>query len=205
MMKFCPSCGSQNDPDSMFCVICGEVLSKNSTPVAESATRPAYVQPGSVPDQEYSAGPSFILATWPARFAAWLLDIIIVGVVIGILGGGISLFFYLFPLRLTMPFGILAAFLLIFLVLGYGPLMEYYYGATLGKMILKLKVVNIKTGEKPELMQSIISNLGKMFLLVIDVLLGLLVEECAKMNQRIFQRAVDLVVIQDGATNPGYA
>ncbi|MFX0065710.1 MAG: RDD family protein [Candidatus Hermodarchaeota archaeon] len=203
-MKFCPSCGSQNDPDAMFCVICGEVISSNgSTPPKTSF----YSGPGVMPTQEYASAPSFVLASWPARFVAWVID----GVVLVMLGIFIILvpFLIMFiqnrgftnfsvsPLFLS-PL-IFAALLFGVIGLGYGPLMEYFYGATIGKMILKLKVVDVKTGEKPtEFLKVVIANLSKIFdLLLFDVLLGLIIEDCSKMNQRLLQNAVGLVVIRN--------
>ncbi len=203
-MKFCPSCGSQNDPDAMFCVICGEVISSNG-----SAPPKTSVYPGSgvMPTQEYASTPTFVLASWPARFVAWLID----GVVFVILG----IIVILVPLGMMFaqnrnwpslpsgPFFIssLAPAIILFglIGLGYGPLMEYFYGATIGKMILKLKVVDIKTGEKPtEFLKVLIANLSKIFdLLLFDVLLGLIIEDCSKMNQRLLQNAVGLVVIRN--------
>ncbi|MFX0094251.1 MAG: RDD family protein, partial [Candidatus Hodarchaeota archaeon] len=160
-----------------------------------------------VPPNQSQQGPSYVLASWPARFVAWLLDGIFLGVVLVILVA------IGFSVGLASDFrpGPMVAFLVplfifwVFIDFGYGPIMEYFYGATFGKMILGLKVVDVKTGEKPtSFLKVLVSNLGKELLLFWDVLLGLLVSDCAKMNQRIFQRAVDLVVIRNGVTSPGY-
>jgi len=46
--------------------------------------------------------------------------------------------------------------------------MENYYGQTLGKMALSLEVVSEKTGERPEIQDLIINNLGRAFFLPLD-------------------------------------
>ncbi|MFX1535749.1 MAG: RDD family protein, partial [Promethearchaeota archaeon] len=168
-------CDSQNEFDSMFCTICGEVLKGGS--FQSYPLMSAYSMSTSVED---TYGPNvLVLASWSSRFIAFLLD----GIAIIIIGGIIASF--LGPLALLVPF----AYLVIF---------EYYFGATLGKMVLKLKVVDEETGEKPtNFVKICISNLGKIFLLPIDVLLGLIIKECSEKNQRIFQRASDLVVVKD--------
>ncbi|MFX1255689.1 MAG: RDD family protein [Promethearchaeota archaeon] len=203
-MKFCPSCGSQNDPDAMFCVICGEIISSNgSTPPKTSV----YSDPGVMLTQQYDPTPSFVLASWPARFVAWLIDGIVFFILFGIIA--VIAFLLIFipgrnwtnwspsPLFLSFLVPVIVLFMLI--GLGYGPLMEYFYGATIGKMILKLKVVDVKTGEKPtEFLKVLIANLSKIFdFLLLDVLLGLIIEDCSKMNQRLLQNAVGLVVIRN--------
>ncbi|MFX0062756.1 MAG: RDD family protein [Candidatus Hermodarchaeota archaeon] len=173
-IKYCPSCDSQNEFDSMFCAICGEVLKGGSF---QSYPQMNVYSMSTTEDIHESN--VLVLASWSSRFIAFLLD----GIAIIIIGGIITSF--LGPLALLVPFAYLAIF-------------EYYFGATLGKMVLKLKVVDEETGEKPtNFVKICISNLGKIFLLPIDVLLGLIIKECSEKNQRIFQRASDLVVIKD--------
>ncbi|MFX1252733.1 MAG: RDD family protein [Promethearchaeota archaeon] len=174
-IKYCPSCDSQNEFDSMFCAICGEVLKGGSFQSYPQMN--AYSTSLSVEDIQESN--VLVLGSWPSRFLAFLLD----GIAIIIIGG-ISVSF-LGPLAILVPFAYLV-------------ILEYYFGATLGKMVLKLKVVDEGTGKKPtNFVKICVSNLGKIFLLPIDVLLGLIIKECSEKNQRLFQRASDLVVIKD--------
>ncbi|MFX0091180.1 MAG: RDD family protein [Candidatus Hodarchaeota archaeon] len=178
--KFCPSCDSRNQMDSMFCSICGEVLKDGSFQNYFLRDR-IYTQTEDYPYEgleQMSESSPLVLASWSSRFVAWLLD----GIFIILLS---IVFFFLGPFVILVP-------------IGYFTIAEYYYGTTLGKKILKLKVVDERTGEKPtDFIKVGISNLGKVFLLPIDVLLGLIVKECSEKNQRIFQRATSLVVIKD--------
>ncbi|MFX0095725.1 MAG: RDD family protein [Candidatus Hodarchaeota archaeon] len=190
--KICPSCGNQNDPDSMFCVVCGEVLSSAQSVVSQT---PAYSESFQRPVS--STGTEFLLASWPVRFVAWVIDwvILIIGIAIlstilrSIIFARLSLGFF------WSPFG--GGWLYLILIFAYWILMEYQYGATIGKMVLNLKIVNVQTGEKPNnIIPLLISNIGKNTpLLIIDFLFALFIEECVQLNQRIFQRAADLVVI----------
>lgn len=61
-------------------------------------------------------------------------------------------------------------FLVVFIVWAA---LEAYKGQTLGKYLLKIRVVKT-SGMKMSLMESVIRNLGKVFLLPIDIALGLL-------------------------------
>jgi len=76
--------------------------------------------------------PMVTIADWPRRLAALILDSLFLGAFLGGLwyvnaSSSRSFILFLIP--------VLIAWL-------YKPFMEYYYGATLGKMILKIRVVN---------------------------------------------------------------
>jgi uncharacterized RDD family membrane protein YckC len=76
--------------------------------------------------------------------------------------------------------------------------MEFYYGQTIGKMILNLEVVSERTGERPTLGEIAISALGKAFFLPIDVILGWFTRDenqVPDLNQRLTQRLSKTVVI----------
>ncbi|MFX0063651.1 MAG: RDD family protein [Candidatus Hermodarchaeota archaeon] len=187
--KICPSCSNRNDPDSMFCVVCGEILS-SARSVPSAALDSSERIDESV--KQYTVDQTLVLASWSIRFVAWLVDILfltVLAIAFSIIDDLIIRVIY------WVVFFIWWIFVL--LVVGYWVLMEYYYGATLGKMLFKLKIVDIKTGMKSKKLVSIvISIIGKIPpLLFIDVLLGLLLEECVHLNQRFFQHAADLVVI----------
>jgi uncharacterized RDD family membrane protein YckC len=81
------------------------------------------------------------------RIGAFFIDIAVLLPIIG-------LSFYNFITLKNLPLFLLVSLLSIL----YKPLLEYYYGATVGKMALKLKVVN-KQNEGIELGQSFIRSL----------------------------------------------
>lgn len=95
-----------------------------------------------------------------ARFGALFLD----GLILAPLSFGVS-FFNIISWKSA------AVMMLINLVgIGYKPFMEFYYGATLGKMALRLKVVNLDF-EQPDLQTVLLRNI---FHIVPSLVLALL-------------------------------
>lgn len=95
-------------------------------------------------------------ATFWNRLGAYLIDIILVG--------GFTALFNVINIANFKSF--LLYFVIATIAISYKPLMESYYGATLGKMILKLKVSNFNFN-KIDLKQSIIRS----FIFIITSLL----------------------------------
>jgi len=140
------------------------------------------------------------LAGWDARFWAWLIDILLVG----ILWGAFTDLFVPFP---YFGFeGCSASFCAVnvrpddtFALFVYWTLMEGYYGQSVGKMALKLRVTG-ERGEKIGYAEAAIESLGKAFLLPIDVLIGWLI--MGETRQRLFNRLSRTIVVrarEDGA------
>ena len=100
------------------------------------------------------------LATWWERFFAWLIDVVIVGIVTSII----------FWNPLVWPFSIGLSTLVAFL---YWTVLEGYNGQSIGKMIFNIKMTGEK-GEKIDYVRAGISSFGKAFLLPIDVIIGLI-------------------------------
>lgn len=118
---------------------------------------------------------------WP-RFWAWVIDEIILWVVaaallLGTVGWSWPLF-------------------------GFAGLIEFIYWTVLdsegrqsiGKKAMNLKQVTLK-GKEPSLGAAALSAFGKSFLLVIDMIIGVLARPGKK--QRLFNIASDTVVIED--------
>src|SRR6266487_3775363 len=104
----------------------------------------------------------FKLAEWKDRFFAWLVDVIIVSIVIQILysiSGSSGYDVKSFPLRR------LGFFL-------YWTFFETIKGQSIGKIVLKLKTIELSEGRKEEIAINIksaaIESFGKSFLLPID-------------------------------------
>jgi len=125
-MPYCKKCGNELPEGAQFCPVCG-------TPVTmEAAPAPVTAAP--------SQTSGLKLALWGERFLAWLIDVVIIGVVVGILG--------LFSLLAGVTWwsgwpGWLPFFnfnlggVLYFL---YWMFMEGSYGQSFGKMIMRIKI-----------------------------------------------------------------
>ena len=162
-MPYCSVCGAEYEDGSSFCPKCGSPLQGSYT--AE-------------------------LATWGERFIAFLIDVIILGIVFAFMKlPGIIL-------MRGIPYGVpyvhfggenIVQFL-------YWTFMDQYYGQSLGKMVMKIRVT--KFGGAPlELMDSAVESFGKAFLAPIDVIIGWIIYPGR--NQRLFNNLSDTVVIKD--------
>ena len=75
----------------------------------------------------------------------------------------------------------------------YWVILEYKTGQTIGKKMFNLKITN-SFGEKPSLLEVIISSFGKSFILPIDVILGLIITN--EKRQRIFNKLGNTLIIK---------
>ena len=126
-----------------------------------------------------------IIAKWRDRFIAWLIDIAIFFAGIGIV---YCLDFYnqwhLDPSWEIIPGLGFYAYMVLF---------EWKKGQTIGKKVMNIKIANLD-GTHPGIKSIIISNIGKAFLLPIDVILGWILTNDKK--QRIFNKLSDTLVIK---------
>jgi uncharacterized RDD family membrane protein YckC len=177
-MPYCRNCGAEIPPEAIYCPKCG-------TPV--SATR-----------YEQSTSPRRrpALATWGERFVAWLIDVIIIGVI----GLFLGLFSWFAAGQLTwwsawpnwIPFfNFNPNGVILFL---YWMLMEGFYGQSFGKMVMRIKVTRLQ-GEKINMSQAALESVGKAFLLPIDVLVGWILYPLRR--QRLFSRLSETIVIKE--------
>ena len=122
-------------------------------------------------DPSSSASSKIILAKWTSRFAAWLIDFIIISAIsTSIIFASFGTMYYEFEgegFWIESMQYIPTSF--IFFI--YWTILEYKTGQTIGKKIMNLKIVNT-TGKKPSFIGVIISSFGKSFLLPLDVILG---------------------------------
>lgn len=141
-----------------------------------------------------------ILAKWEDRFVAWLVDFILVAIIVNVI-------FFLsalpssFPfwgihideksgLMINQPYEYIAASSIFFV---YWLFFEYFWGQTLGKKIVNIKITNL-VGEKIDIKNTAIESFGKSFLLPVDFILGLIFSN--KRRQRIFNKVSKTVVIK---------
>jgi uncharacterized RDD family membrane protein YckC len=133
------------------------------------------------------------LANWGVRFVAWLIDILIIGVILG-------------PIRMTttwpgyvwaqgfpqwIPFLDFGLSNIVYFL--YWMLMEGTYGQSLGKMIMRIRVARLN-GEAPNIGQAATESAGKAFLLPIDLIVGWIMRPVKR--QRIFSYLAGTVVIR---------
>ena len=122
---------------------------------------------------------------WIRRFIAALIDWIIVMVTASVIGFFLSVDWGPFSVGLN-------ALLALFWVF-YSAIMEYLYGATIGKMLMDLRVQSLKG--PLDLYKTILRNLSKVHgvILLIDALVGMLTE--GDPRQRFLDRIADTTVI----------
>jgi uncharacterized RDD family membrane protein YckC len=180
VMAYCKKCGTELPEGAKFCPVCG-------TPVTIEAA-PASVSP----EPSQPSGPK--LALWGERFLAWLIDVIIVGVVVGILGlfsllAGVT-WWSGWPGWLPF-FNLNLGSILYFL---YWMFMDGAYGQSFGKMIMRIKITRLE-GSQIGMGNAALESVGKAFLLPLDCLLGWILYP--KTRQRIFNYISATIVIKE--------
>jgi len=133
------------------------------------------------------------LAKWESRFWAWLIDIILVGVVSNFLSNylgflGAFSFINVFSFMNIKSFGVNGI-----LLFAYWTIFEGYTGQSIGKMALNLQVADRK-GEKIDFGVAALESFGKAFILPLDCLIGWLAMPNTKL--RLFNRISDTIVIR---------
>ena len=181
-MPYCAKCGNELPEGAKHCPVCGTAVSIEKVPAAPA-----------VP-----AAPEFSglkLAFWWERFVAWLIDAIILGAVVGILG----LFTWFVGQSLTwssswpgwIPFfnfniGGVVYFL-------YWMLMDGAYGQSFGKMVMRIKITRLD-GSQIGMGNAALESAGKAFLLPLDCILGWILYP--RRRQRIFNYISNTIVIK---------
>ena len=185
-MPYCRKCGNELTEEAKYCPVCGTPVSTEETPAA-----PAVSPEPTVTEAPVAAG--LKLAFWGERFLAWLIDLIIIGVAVFILG----LFNWLGGLAVPGWPGWLPFFnlnlggVLYFL---YWMLMDGAYGQSFGKMVMRLKVTRLD-GSKVGMGYAAIESVGKAFLLPLDVLIGWIFYP--KRRQRLFNYLSETIVVKE--------
>jgi len=176
-MAKCEKCGAELKEGASFCSNCG-------APVAVPQTGAATV---------------FDLANWGDRVLAYIIDIVILGAVIAVVKGIINI-----PAIISGMFGGSVPYYvpwsspgldgLIYFV--YFVWMDYTYGQSLGKMVMRIRVTGLQ-GQRLTVEQALLESFGKSFfpLNFLDVILGW-VFYTAK-NQRLFTYLARTIVIRD--------
>ena len=123
------------------------------------------------------------LASWEDRFWAWLIDIML----IGILWHRVMMVMKLEALGYD---GALLHSLMLFI---YWTALESHRGQSLGKMVMNIAVTG-RSGEDIGLADAAVESFGKAFLLPIDCLAAWIINRGNK--QRLFNRISDTIVVR---------
>lgn len=140
------------------------------------------------------------IAEWSTRLGAWLIDVVLLGAFVGVLGDLLGVGPGLFTLPNPLDVGQHSV-----LLFAYWTLFEANTGQSPGKLALDLQVVG-EDGHPPSLAGSAVQSFGKAFLLPLDVLIGLLAmpdEGLRLFNRLSGTRVVELV--DDGPRQRGTA
>jgi uncharacterized RDD family membrane protein YckC len=180
----CEKCGTELKEGAAFCQQCGAP----APPLPVAATPASAMEATKIID----------LAGWGERIIAFIIDSIIFAIVFGILTliialptisftGGMPYFGY-------TPFTSYGLREVVFFI--YFLWMDYSYGASIGKMVMKIKVTNLNEG-RITLGQAAVESIGKAFgaLILLDVILGWIFT--TQKSQRIFTYLAQTIVVKD--------
>jgi uncharacterized RDD family membrane protein YckC len=181
-MPYCRKCGSQLTSEDKFCPKCG-------TPVAleQTATAPR--------ESVLPSAPGLKVAYWGERFVAWLIDVIIIGIIVGVLGlfswFTAGSFYWWSNWPSWVPFFNFNVGGVIYFL--YWFFMDGSYGQSLGKMVMRLQVVRLDGG-RATMGQAALESVGKAFLLPIDAIVGWILYPSSR--QRLFNHLSETVVVR---------
>ena len=135
------------------------------------------------------------LAYWGERFVAWLIDVVIIGAIVGLLKAFTLVawpgFVWAPGVPTWIPFMDFGASNIVYFL--YWMLSEGMYGQSIGKMIMRIKMTQMD-GKIPNMGQAAIESIGKAFLLPIDVIVGWIFY--SKRRQRLFNYLSNTIVVK---------
>ncbi len=184
-MANCKNCGNELPPGAEFCPRCG-------TPVPKEEGRVVVAQ------RVASTGATPVLALWLPRFVAWLIDVAIIGAFTLILGGLAALAGT--PFSFSSTFGLPSWFSFFisispegFFRFLYWTFMEGSSGQSFGKMVMRLKVVDVD-GAPVHMEWAAVESAGKAFFLPLDLIIGWFLY--ARRRQRVFNYLSQTIVVK---------
>jgi uncharacterized membrane protein YeaQ/YmgE (transglycosylase-associated protein family) len=192
-VKFCPKCGSELASEVSYCPNCGADLTKRS----EKSQKPMVLEEDIEPKV---ARPKRTVhyATFGRRFLAWLIDIILLGIISSIIAGVINLALLGFSFFSQLYQSTIINFIIGFLY--FWLLESYNRGQTLGKMALNLRTVDETTLKVADPSKCVINNILKPTpFIILDFIIGVLAssDEPEKHRIRIMQKLSNTVVLDE--------
>jgi len=183
-MPYCRKCGTELPKGASYCPKCGTAVAMKEAPVVPIAP----VTP---------EAPALKLAFWSERFLAWLIDVVILGVIVGILGllmwwFAVQPFTWLPDWPGWLPFFNVGPGGVVYFL--YWMFMEGAYGQSIGKMVMRIKVTRLD-GRPIGVTHAALESVGKAFLLPLDCLLGWILYP--RRRQRIFNYISETIVVRE--------
>jgi uncharacterized RDD family membrane protein YckC len=117
------------------------------------------------------------LAGWETRFWAWLIDIVLIGLLVLAISDRLSPAW-----QVTIGPGLFSFSLFSVVLFLYWTLLEGYRGQSIGKMALKIRAVG-RAGEDIGFATAAVESFGKAFLIILDCLIGWLTMPGKKMGR----------------------
>ncbi|WP_284010771.1 RDD family protein [Haloarcula pelagica] len=137
------------------------------------------------------------IASWTDRFLAWLVDVIVVGAAIAVIGELASVVSLLTGSLAASPVAGLNGIALFL----YWTALEGSGGQSAGKLVMDIAVTD-ERGDEIDYGTAAVESFGKAFLLPIDCLVGWLAFE--KEGLRLFNKLSSTVVVEvDETDHPG--
>jgi len=181
-MPYCKNCGNELPEGAQFCPKCGTAVTKSEEQIVEAPVQPV-------------AASGLKLAFWGERFVAWLIDVVLIGAVFLVIG--------LFTFLSGLTYGLVPGWpswipffsfnpngVVLFL---YWMLMEGSSGQSLGKMLMRIKVVHVD-GTPVNMGNAAVESVGKAFLLPLDCIVGWILYP--RSRQRLFNHISRTVVVK---------
>ena len=143
-----------------------------------------------------------VLANWGRRLVAWFIDYLIINIMLAYFGLEELETQFLptqllpripgFDISIWSPLSILIFFL-------YWTFSEWYFGRSVGQLLLNMRLANLQGGGV-SLKASAIQSIGKSLLLPLDCLIGWLWKPCHEKRQRLFNKLSNTIVIFIGGS-----
>jgi len=162
-------------PEDRYCYKCGAPIKKGDVYCSNCGARIFNL----------TLGGEERLATWDQRFIAFIIDMIILGFIIPLLN--LPGYQPMHNINIKLGLNNILEFV-------YFMLLDYYYGASIGKKALNIRVVK-EDGSLLSLMNAAIEAFGKVFLLPLDFIIGFFLY--GEKNQRLFNYLSDTLVIRE--------